>query len=53
MFVNSMIYLLSYKDVVSSSQANNIYSMHCFAFLCLDFKVCWVGGVTYIQNQRV
>ena len=47
-----MIYILRYKDVVSSSQADNIYIMHRVAVLCLDFKVCWVGGVTYIQNQE-
>ena len=40
-----MMYLVRYEDVVSFSQVDNIYNLHHVAVLCLDFKVCWVGGV--------
>ena len=35
-----------------SSQVDCIYDMCHVAVKYLVFNVCWVGGVTYIQNQE-
>ena len=51
-FVNSMMYLLRYKDIISSSQVDDIYDMCLVAVKYLVFNICWMGGVTYIQNQE-
>ena len=50
-----MMYLLRYKDVVSSSQADNIYNMCHVAVLCVVYLsgtplLVVVGGVIPTQN---